>query len=116
MADSLAAGELDRRVRIEREVQGTPTGSGEPTSDWQLVAEVWAGKRTLRASEVFQAQQEIAEADVRFRMRYRSDVFPDHMRIVDEDGREFDILGVHELGRRDGLELLTRSRTEELNP
>lgn len=113
---ALAAGELDRRIRLELEVQGPPTGSGEPTSDWQLTAEVWASKRHLRASETYQAQQELAQADVLFRIRYRTDVFPDHMRIVDEDGREFDILGVWELGRREGLELHTRARAEEINP
>jgi len=110
----LAAGALDRRIRLEREAPGTPTDSGEPTSDWQLVAEVWAQKEALRASETFAAQQELAEADVRFRLRYRTDVFPDHMRVVDDAGREFDILGVHEIGRREGLELLTRARAEEL--
>lgn len=111
----LEAGKLDRRVRLQVETSAAlpaEGSSGEATTSWNDLATVWAQKQPLRVSETYQAQQRVAGVDVIFRIRWRSDVPPDHCRVIDEDGRAFDILGVQEIGRREGLELLARGRGE----
>lgn len=110
----LAAGDLDRRIRIEQATETqAPDGSGEPETTWATVAEVWAQKDPLGGRELFTAQQVAAKVDTRFRLRWRNDVRPERMRIVDEDLRLYDIQAVQEIGRRDGLLLLTSARGEE---
>ncbi|MBA2628007.1 MAG: head-tail adaptor protein [Gemmatimonadales bacterium] len=124
MARALAAGDLDRRIRIQSEITVDPGvgsgSSGEQTSTWRNLIDVWAQQIPLRASEAFQANQVVAGVDVVFRIRRpptetRRMVTPEHTRVIDEDGRIFDVLGVQQIGR-EGLELQAHARGETVVP
>ncbi len=101
----MRAGRLDRQITIRTPAltQDTHGGSVETFSD---LATVWAervpngGRRFLAAAQIQPGLQVI------YRIRYRSD-FDETARIVD-DGNEYGILAIHEIGRRDGLEILGR--------
>ena len=81
-------------------------------STWSVFAEVWAEQVPLQGRELFAAQQVAARVDTRFRLRWRADVTPEATRVVDADGRVFDIVSVLELGRREGLEVMATARGE----
>lgn len=104
---------LDRRIRLERRTVVTDS-SGQPVEHWDLVAEVWARYEPGPGTERFGVQQLVATTDVRFLIRWRRDATPLH-RVVFE-GREYDVLGVQELGRREALAVTARARAESQVP
>jgi len=106
----MRAGRLDRRVRIERAVV-TKNAHNEPVSTWELLAEVWAGKRDLATTERFASAQVAADITTEFTIRFRSDVTPKHRLVI--DGLIYDIKGSKELGRREGLIIMAAARTDE---
>jgi SPP1 family predicted phage head-tail adaptor len=99
----LNAGRLDRRITIEIKTVAQDE-FGQPVETWTTLATVWAHKRDIRASEKFRAQQEIAEEAAVFEIRWRSGIDAGD-RLV-HDGKTYDIEGVAEIGRREGLELM----------
>mgnify|MGYP005826336901 CR=1 FL=1 len=114
----MRAGDLDRRVRIERPVADI-TIDGAGSGSWELVAIVWAQIRDELPSkgERLQSGINLAARPARVRMRWRTGIKP-AMRIVHgakvADGavdystaRIMQIVSSPaELGRRDGLELM----------
>lgn len=104
----IAAGSLDRVVRIERPAT-TRNTFGESVPSWTLVAEVPAQVIHLRGKELFAAQQVIPQAEIKVRIRWRSDV-DESMRVV-FDGMSYGIQHKAEIGRRAGLELLAQKPT-----
>lgn len=99
---------MDRRVTIEQ----PPTGRddyGAVTGDWTEVATVWAGKRDIRGSEFFADRQHEAQRETTWRIRYRTDV-TETMRLTDDEGVVWDIQGIAEIGRREGLDLMCTAR------
>jgi len=106
------AGSLDRRIKIEQPKQEQDSRTGQlKTPTWLPFAEVWARRSPAMGGERFLADQRIAEADTIFRVRYLRGVLPT-MRVVDADGRAYDIKGTQEVGRREGLDILAKARTE----
>lgn len=71
----------------------------------------WAERLELRGDERWSAQQTIAKIACKYRIRYRSDITP-MIRVVDADGREYDIQAQLELGRKEGIELIVSARGE----
>lgn len=99
----MQAGRLDRRITLKT-VTETQDTAGQVTRTLTDLATVWAEKRTT-GRELWRAQQVNAEVSAVYVIRYRSDVSPD-MRIYDtEDGLDYDILAINEIGRREGLEI-----------
>jgi SPP1 family predicted phage head-tail adaptor len=90
--------------------------SGEMTASWEEQATVWAERRDLKGSERFEAQQTAAKVEAEYRIRYPTAYMPtpsDTWRVVDlGTDREFDIVAVLEIGRREGLSLLVSGRAE----
>ncbi len=106
----MRAGELDRRITIQR---STPTqdSTGDPVKSWATLATVWARFEPVGTREAFQEGQErVAWADGKFVMRWRSDVTPTTKdQVIDtRTSRTFEILGVTE-------PIGTRLRTWELH-
>lgn len=64
---------LNHRITLQRRVAGTDT-LGQPSTEWEDVATVWANVEPLRGREFFAAGQMQAAADARISIRYRSDV------------------------------------------
>lgn len=70
----------------------------------------WAERLELRGDERYAATQMVAEADTRWRIRYRADLTPiDRLSYAE---RIYDVTGVVEIGRREGLEIYSKARAE----
>ena len=100
---------LDRRITIQRKTT-TQNDFGEVVEAWVLVATLWAERVQPKAWERFTAQQVMAEGEEKFKIRYRTDIGP--LNRVIFEGRTFDIKGVIEIGRREGLEITCVGRAE----
>lgn len=111
---TLFSGKLDRRITLERFTYTTDPGSGEQVKTWSTLATVWAAKRDVSDSERVASAEVSAEISTRFQIRWDgswSDLNPKD-RVV-YDGRTYDIVGVKELGRREGLEISANARADE---
>lgn len=105
---------LDRKITLERFTYTTDPGSGEQVKTWSNLASVWASKRDVSDSERVASAEVSAEISTRFQIRWDSrwsDLNPKDR--VGYDGRTYDIVGVKELGRREGLEISAIARAEE---
>lgn len=106
------AGPLDRRITLQRATV-TQNECGEEISTWGTLATVWAAKLNVSDGEKVAASEVAAQIDLRFQIRWDSswsDLNPKD-RVVFE-GRTFDLAGVKELGRREGLELSCAARAD----
>lgn len=106
----LKSAQLDREIRLER-LFVEPAADGEPVSRWALIATVWAQMEPLGGTRGFGQQQFVAVGDVRFTIRWRDDVTTQE-RIV-YGGREYEIMTVAELGRREGTIIVAKVRAEQ---
>jgi len=108
----LAAGDLDRRIIIQRATVTKGTHNAD-VETWIVLARVWAGKKDVSDRERVAAAEVAAEITTRFVIRWSSvveDVGP-RDRVV-YDGRIYDISAVKEIGRRDGLEISAAARAD----
>lgn len=108
------AGKLDRRVTLRRLVEGRSPSHGV-TQTAQPVIRVWAQKVPERGSEQFQEGQRQGWAAVTWRIRYLGAgvLEPTVKWELLEGQRVYEVLDVRELGRREGWELVTRTRSED---
>ena len=108
----MSAGELDRRITIRRAVL-TPGDFNEPVPVWSDLVTVWASVRDVTDVEQLRAQEVGASVSTRFKIRWSSDVANvDPRDRIAYGGREYDITGVRELGRRRWLEISAVARAE----
>jgi len=105
----MRSGSLDRKITIQKKTVSQNT-FGEEVETWSTFSKVWAKVIPLRGQERFESKQVNAELDTMFRIRYLTGVLPT-MRIVHET-RLYDIHSVAEIGRREGLDLLSRVRLD----
>lgn len=102
----MRAGKLDRRIVLQA-FTTTQDGYGEENESWSTFATVWAQVMPFTGRERFVADQVSGEADTRFRIRWRSDI--DVTQRIVYDGDTYDIEGVIEIGRHEGLEILAKA-------
>lgn len=103
----MRAGRLDRRVQVQtRTVARGPTG--EAIEQWSAPRERWAEVVLVSASERRQSEQVMATRTATFRLRWERDLVGAQSRLV-YDGFIWDVRGVKELGRREGLELMAEA-------
>lgn len=93
-------GRAKHRVRIQRK-SVTRNAIGEEVVKWRDVVltgdkSVWAEARPLRGREFFNAQQTQYAADVRFRIRYRSDITREHRILWNSE--PYDIVQIIDVG------------------
>src|SRR5690554_282087 len=105
----MRAGDLDRRITINR--AGSVTNAyGEIVETWADLATVWAKVEPISDGERWRAAEVAAHVTTRFTIRWGLGVTPQD-RILYE-GREFEIAGVKEIGRREGQEITASARGE----
>jgi len=100
-------GTLDRRV----EIQSLTTAKDEWNYDvttWGTLAEVWASRRDRSSGEVTEVMKTVQLNRTEWTVRYRSDV-DTTMRIM-HDSVYYYIVGVVQIGRKEGLTLITELR------
>lgn len=108
-------GERDRLVTIEQLTDGIGA-SGFPTETWTTLAPMYAGRYEERGTERFHAQQLSAVSIVRWETGYRADCDPELVdvpktRRINYQGRIFDVLESSLIGRREGIEFMTRAKS-----
>lgn len=127
----MQAGRLDRLITIQR---NTPTSGedGQPSDSWATVGALrrHASVRPVRGEERFTADQFVALEQIEFRIRYAdtvADLTPLDRILYPalteaevgssppttiETRRIYNIMAVHEIGRREGLQILTARRAD----
>ncbi|MDR5761953.1 phage head closure protein [Caballeronia sp. LZ035] len=78
----MRAGDLDRRVRIERNSGGFDD-IGQPIEGWTEVATVWGNVRMLTGKETLTSDADVGTASASIRIRYRTDITNGMRAIVD---------------------------------
>jgi head-tail adaptor len=109
----MRAGRLDRRVTVEARAT-TQSDTGEVVEGWSTIQTLFMGKRDVRAMERFTGTERVAEIDTVFTARWlplMTYLQPDTHRLVYRS-RVYEILGVTELGRTEGVEIACKARAE----
>ena len=103
----MRAGNLDRVIVIERATTALDT-FGVPRSTWSAVVTMRAQLVEANADEfIRQGVGQLTERTVLFRTR-----FLDGVTVADRvtyDGRIYNVTGIKEIGRRNGLEIRARA-------
>lgn len=118
----MRAGRLDRLIDVERATV-ILDDAGQPIETWaKLVSNRPAEYRPMRGDERFTAQQFVATEQVEFLVHWTSDlatlnprdrvVYPATTETPPPHQSVYEIMGVLELGRREGLRILTARRPE----
>lgn len=74
---TLAAGSLNRRVVLQRPVDGRNLSTGAVTRAWVDVARIWANIRYLNGSETLKSATVVSAAHASIRIRLRADLAAD---------------------------------------
>lgn len=108
----MEAGRLDRRVALQRATT-TKNALNEAEETWATFATVWASRQETSDGERQRAAEVGATIDARFQIRWSDQVksVGPKDRLVCE-GRVYDIAGVKEIARREGLEISAIARNE----
>lgn len=107
------SGERDRYVLIQqRSATDAGDSSGFPVETWTTLARVWMSKQELKGAERYMAQQLSGSIVTRWEMPYLASMDPELLDIVKlrrlvYQGRVFDITSADQIGRREGIELMT---------
>ena len=122
----MRAGRLDRMITIQRKTE-TQSDSGFPVEEWSnLVARRPASMSPVKGDERYGGEQYVAEEQTEFRVRYSSNIaaLTPQDRIIEpalqadspsaETRRVYDVLAVHEIGRREGLRIIASRRADVL--
>ena len=123
----MQSGRLDRRITIQRKTS-TASDSGESIEVWETVGELRraASMRPVRGDERFATDQTVGQEQIEFRVRYSSDVAAlspldrvvhpalsaDSPLAEPTERQIHDVLAVHEIGRREGLQIITLRRPD----
>ena len=126
---TMQAGKLDRKITIQRK-SSTLSESGDPVDTWaNLAVRRSASMWPFRGTEGFANPEETSYEQVEFRVRYSSDVasLSPKDRIICPalteaqaadvgyviPGRSiYDVVGVLEINRREGLKIITQRRPD----
>jgi SPP1 family predicted phage head-tail adaptor len=108
----MEAGKLDRRVQFRR-FTATDDGFAAVPSWADYGLPVWAERRFVSDREQVAAAQVAARITARFVVRWSdlTGAITPKDRLICE-GREYDITGVKEIGRREGVEITAAARAD----
>lgn len=101
------AGQMDRQVTIQTYTT-TLDDWNHPTKAWADLATVWASKVDKRETEQNELHQLVAITRTVWTIRYRNDI--DTTARIVYNSKYYDIRGIKELGRREGLQITTELR------
>lgn len=106
-------GKLNKRVTIRRAAVPTRNAMNEPVQVWSDFGTFWAQPINQRNTERWQADQTSAQSERAWLVRWtdRTATISPLDRLVC-DGREFEITGAIEIGRRAAIEISGIARSE----
>jgi len=106
-------GKMDRRISVERATL-TTNAYGERVETWAALATVWADVTyRVGGSESIQSEQIFSEQRVNFTIRYSNTL--SNLKTSDRvtyNSEIYQIEGVQEIGRNEGIRLITTLRGE----
>ena len=108
----MEAGKLRHYVELQR-VTVTSDSHGDQVKEWATIATAWASIEQLSGREFLQASQAMSDVNVRIRIRGRTDVTLTPKDRVLYAGREHDIVGVRNVGRRTWREIDAVARADQ---
>lgn len=97
---------MDRKIALQSQALSVAANGERKAGPWATYASVWAEERQTTARETMTGKTEQAQRSMAFTIRWRGDVTERHRVLYDGDA--YDIVGIREIGRREGLELLTQ--------
>jgi SPP1 family predicted phage head-tail adaptor len=104
---------LDRRIVIERYAETRDTFNNV-VQTWSTLATVWASKKDVKDvsnAERFRTQEVGAEVATRFGIRWSPTVSGVNAKDrIQYDGATYNITGIKEMGRREGIEITAMRR------
>lgn len=106
------AGNLDRRIQFQRATL-TDNGFEQVEAFANHGSPIWASKTDVSDGERLRADQVSANLTARFVVRWSSftaDLTPKDR--ITYAGETFDILGIKEIGRREGLEITAGAKVD----
>ncbi len=101
------AGNMDRKIRIERAIT-VDDGLQERPGGWELLAEPFASYTPAPGAERFEMRGRRAQMPVTFGIYWQAALAD--LSTIDRvvyDGRAFDITGTNEVGNREGIHIHT---------
>lgn len=103
----MRAGKLDRRITIKRPGQDVDDGFTTKPGPPVTYGERWASWQPARGREIFENLGREAKAGGTFWVRFDSlTAAIEETFLVEFEGRDWDIVAIQEVGRREGLELV----------
>lgn len=107
-------GKLNKRITIRRAGAETRNALNEPIASWADFGSFMAEQVQQRPTESWKAGQTAAQVERVWRIRWseRAASIAPRDRLVC-DGREFELIGVTEIGRRVGIEIVGIAYSEE---
>ncbi len=102
-------GDLDRYIRIEAGVVVIDT-FGQETNTWETVYEGWSSKWTKMSDEKWEANQKVNIELTIFTIHYEPNIRAIFRLIDVDDNIEYDILGIKEIGYKEGLQIYTKTK------
>ena len=111
---SVRSGTRNLRIVVQRQGAETRNALNEPVRAWEELGKFWSKRFTQKPTEGWKSGQTAAQVERAFNVRYshRAASITPQMRIVC-NGRTFEIIGVNELGRQDGIDLVAIASAEE---
>lgn len=112
----MRGGRLDKRVTLWKRSRTRDPSSGELVAGWTRMGDVWARAMPPTVLERHMSQQQVAEVTNGYEMRWAPALItltPDEHRLS-YGLLVYDIVGVGEIGRREGVSALCRARPEGL--
>ena len=106
-----AAGDLDRRIRIEQKSVARDASYGSEVITWATLATVWANVEDQlevgqSGGETLSRDLRVRRTPTRLRIRYRGDISTAMRVVLIDRSRTLQIVAIAELGRRDRTELM----------
>lgn len=99
----MRAGKLDKRIIFQTKTEDKNTYGEKSVTSWADTFTEWGNILELKGKESFEASQLVQKADIRLKIRYRTNI-DEEMRFV-YNNNYYDIYSITELGRQDGLEI-----------
>jgi SPP1 family predicted phage head-tail adaptor len=102
----IAAGELNRRIAIQSFTTSADSTTNEEVKTWSSLYSSLAAKRLgPKSNETFEANQQVANIEVRYLIRWKDDI-TEVMRVIDGSDTYY-IKGIEESSERKAWKILT---------
>lgn len=111
MLRGIRPGELDRRVVVKYQVTTNETTTNQELVTWTTLKSKWVKRLIQKSNESFEANQQVANQEVKFFGRYDADL--DETMAIEDDGVRYYIKGIESVDRKTSMTLTCEKRDNE---